>query len=126
MSVEVVLDASAVIAFAEGERGADEVEKVLRTATVSAANWTEVLQRAHRAGADAGVAAATLRGMGIRIEPILEDDAHAAARLYLANPRLSLGDRLCLATAERLKQPAYTADLTWKKAVTDAKVVVIR
>jgi ribonuclease VapC len=126
MTKQVVLDASALIAFVGEEQGADQVETVIRAATVSAVNWAEVLQRADRAGADATLAADTLKGLGVRIEPSGEDDAVRAARLQRDNPALSLGDRFCLALAQRLEQPAYTADPAWKKAVTTAKVVLIR
>jgi PIN domain nuclease of toxin-antitoxin system len=42
------------------------------------------------------------------------------------NRSFSLGDRFCLAVAERLGRPAYTADRAWPRATTRAKVVVIR
>lgn len=126
MTKQVVLDASAMIALVEGERGADQVEKVIGVATVSAVNWAEVLQRADRVGADAALAADTLKGLGVRIEPTGENDAVLAARLRRDNPALSLGDRFCLALAQRLAQPAYTADRAWRNAVTSAKVVLIR
>lgn len=126
MSEPVVLDASAVLAVVQGEAGADKVEKVLAAATVPAANWAEVLQKIHRAGRDADLAAATLKGMGVHIETIDEGDAVAAASLIKANPTLSLGDRFCLAVAERLERQVYTTDRAWTKATTGAKVTLIR
>lgn len=126
MSEPVVLDASAVLAVVQGEVGADKVEKVLADATVPAVNWAEVLQKIHRAGRDADLTAATLKAMGVHIETVNEGDAVTAASLINDNPTLSLGDRFCLAVAERLKQPVYTTDRAWAEATTDAKITLIR
>jgi PIN domain nuclease of toxin-antitoxin system len=67
-----------------------------------------------------------LKALGVRIEVVAQDDAETAAVLAGTNPTLSLGDRFCLAVAERLGLPAYTADRAWRKAVTAAQVVDIR
>ena len=126
MTDQVVLDASAVLAFVLDEPGADQVEAVLGTASVPATNWAEIVQRLRRIGSDAARAASALKALGVRIEVVGELDAEVAASLYEANPSLSLGDRLCLAVAQRLAQPVYTADRAWAKAQTDAQVVLLR
>jgi ribonuclease VapC len=124
--VTVVLDASAVLAFAGGEPGADEVADVLDGSIVAAPNWAEVLAVTARVGAAAAEVGSLLKGLGVRVEAVAEDDAERAAALALDNPALSLGDRFCLAVAERLDRPSYTADRVWDRAVTGATVVVIR
>ena len=44
------------------------------------------------------------------MEPVVVADAEAAARLWRRGSGLSLGDRLCLATAQRLGAVVWTAD----------------
>jgi ribonuclease VapC len=121
-----VLDASAVLAYAHGEPGADVVEPLLDGAWVAAPNWAEVLTVTGRVGAPVDEVRSLLKALGLRIELVGEDDAEAAAVLADANPALSLGDRFCLAVAERQGWPAYTADRAWVAAVTAADVVPIR
>ena len=52
----------------------------------------------------------------------------AAGTLMAAVAVLSLGDRVCLALAQRDGLPAWTSDLDWKKVADAAgvKVVAIR
>lgn len=108
-----VLDASAVLAFLQGEDGADRVEAALDDAVIGAANWSEVAQKVRAAGADWGVARTLLLSYGIRIEAVPLADAERGAELWRRGSGLSLGDRLCLALAERLDSPVLTADRAW-------------
>lgn len=126
MVPEAVLDTSAVIAFALDEQGSERVIDVLADAAIPAPNWAEVLDIARRRGREPRAVGQTLKALGLWIEPIAEDDAEAAAAIGSENGWLSLGDRLCLAVAERFQRPAYTADRTWAEASTRAKVVLIR
>jgi ribonuclease VapC len=121
-----VLDASAVLAFVQGEPGAARVEDILSRSRIPAPNWAEVLQKAYRVGGDARHAGAALKALGLEIEIVAEDDAEIAARLAADNPTLSLGDRFCLAVAERLEWPVYTADRAWVDAATSAEVALVR
>jgi len=57
-----VLDASAILAFLQGERGEDLVEAALEAgAACGAANWSEVAQKVRSAGRDWATAAALLQ-----------------------------------------------------------------
>jgi ribonuclease VapC len=49
----------------------------------------------------------------LAVEPVQADDAENAARLWRRGAGLSLADRLCLATAERLDAMVWTADTAW-------------
>lgn len=109
----IVLDASAVLAFLQGEPGADRVEEALDDAVIGAANWSEVAQKVMARGADWGQAQALLTSYGVRVEPVTQDDAERAAMLWRAGSGLSLGDRFCLALGQRLAAPVLTADRTW-------------
>jgi PIN domain nuclease of toxin-antitoxin system len=118
----IVLDASAVLAYLQGESGADEVAQHLAGARLGSANLCEVLSRMG-GSVEASVAEALLLSGGVAFEPVTVEDARAAAVLHAARPNLSLGDRLCLALADRLGVDAVTADRTWGSG---AGVVQIR
>jgi PIN domain nuclease of toxin-antitoxin system len=112
--VTVVLDASAVLAFLQGEAGADVVEGHLADGAVcGAANWSEVAQKVLAAGRDWDLARALLLSYDVGIEPVTMADAEWAARRWKRGEGLSLADRLCLAVAERAGLEAWTADAAW-------------
>jgi ribonuclease VapC len=112
--VTAVLDASAILAFLQGEDGAEVVEGVLASGAVcSAANWSEVAQKILAAGRDLDLARALLGSYDLDVAPVTVDDAEVAARRWRRGEGLSLGDRLCLALAERLDCDAWTADVAW-------------
>lgn len=109
-----VLDASAILAFLQGEDGAAEVQEALEAgSTCGAANWSEVAQKVLGAGRDWDLPAALLHSYNIGIEPVVVADAERAARLWTRGAGLSLADRLCLALAERAKADVLTADRKW-------------
>lgn len=108
-----VVDASALLAFLQGEHGADRVEESLEGAVVGAANWSEVAQKVRASGADWGVARGLLSSYELAVEPVSQSDAEAAAEMWKRGSGLSLGDRLCLALAQRLQLTVLTADRAW-------------
>jgi len=125
----VTLDASALLAFLRREPGWEVVDAALAGgAAISILNLAEVLTKLAEAGANPRAALADLERDGvvstmtgsdtdplIQIVPLLPEDAIEAARLRLGTKALglSLGDRVCLATAVRLGTPALTADKRW-------------
>lgn len=109
-----VLDASAVLAYLQGEDGADLVEERLESgATCGAANWSEVAQKVRAAGRDWDLVRALLESYGVAVEAVSRADAEWAARRWHANEGLSLADRLCLALGHRLDAVVLTADAAW-------------
>ena len=119
-----VLDASALLAVLQGEDGADIVEAVLTAdPRCSAANWSEVAQKVLAAERDWSLVRALLSSYPIQVDPVSIDDAEWAARRWRRGEGLSLGDRLCLALAERLDTDVLTADTSWG---TDGRVTQIR
>lgn len=111
---EAVLDASALLAFLQGEAGADQVEEQLvEGGLCGAANWSEVAQKVLAAGRDWDLSSALLTSYGVVVEPVTTDDAEAAAHRWRRGDGLSLADRLCLALADRVELVAWTADATW-------------
>ena len=107
-----VLDASAALAFLQGELGSDVVREHLSGAVMGAANLAEVLSKMG-GSIESSLAEAVLAANGVRIEPVTVNDARIAARLREASSSLSLGDRLCLALADRMDEAVLTADRAW-------------
>lgn len=109
-----VLDASAILAFLLGEDGAGTVEAALaRDARCGAANWSELAQKVLSGGRDWNLVKALLVSYGVRVEPVVDDDAEWAAHRWRRGEGLSLADRLCLALGERLDAEVLTADKAW-------------
>lgn len=109
-----VLDASALLAFLQGEDGADVTERAMADGPrCSAANWSETAQKVLAGGRDWALVRALLASYDLAVEPVTEVDAEWAARRWQRGEGLSLGDRLCLATGERLDATVWTADRAW-------------
>lgn len=109
-----LFDSSALLCFLQGERGADRVEEALVDGgRCSAVNWSETAQKVLARSADWALARGVLQSFGVVVEPVTADDAELAARLWRAGRGLSLADRICLATADRLDAVVWTADAAW-------------
>jgi ribonuclease VapC len=121
-----VLDASALLALLNSERGADVVAAHLYAAVVSAVNWSETYGALRRAGVDGDALAEGFAETGIEVVPFDADDARAAGELVTRDAGLSLGDRACLALARRLDVPAVTADRAWLNVDAGVDVVCVR
>ena len=102
-----VLDASALLAYLQGEPGASVVASALvQGAALSAVNWAEVLSKLAERSQDPDTVATYLTEQGlldkaILIYPLDETLARAIAKLHsqTRSAGLSLGDRACLALA---------------------------
>ena len=110
-----VFDSSALLCLLLGEPGAADVESALESddARCSAVNWSEISQKVLTRQGDWSSARAVLLDYGLVIESVRADDAEAAAALWTPGNGLSLADRICLATAERLDATAWTVDTAW-------------
>src|SRR6478672_5167849 len=110
--VSSVLDASAVLAVVLQERGEDRVNDAIDDgAVILSVNLAEVITTMLQRGMSEARTRAILSTINAQIVPFDEDLAYRAA-LLRATTRLaglSLGDRACLALAERLGVPALTA-----------------
>lgn len=117
-----VLDASAVLAWLQGETGADVVVDAFAAGSrISVFNWTEVLSKLAAEGKDPATLAEELARIGVDretlpVEPVTEADELEIARLrpLTRTHGLSICDRACLALAKRLGFPALTADSAWE------------
>ncbi|HEX5947101.1 MAG TPA: PIN domain-containing protein [Acidimicrobiales bacterium] len=120
----VVLDASALLTFLQGEDGSDIVETALAgDPRCGTANWSEVAQKVLAAGRDWSLVRALLTSYPITVDPVTIDDGEWAANRWRRGEGLSLADRLCLALAERLDADVLTSDTAWG---TDGRVKQIR
>ncbi|MEJ7772086.1 MAG: type II toxin-antitoxin system VapC family toxin [Geodermatophilaceae bacterium] len=114
-----LFDASALLCFLHGEPGAEVVERELVVGGVcSAANWSEVAQKLVAHDQDCELSLGLLMSYELRVEPVTATDAERAARLWRSGEGLSLADRLCLATGERLGASIWTADTAWGSSAT--------
>lgn len=125
---DIVLDASAVLAYLRREQGADKVLGRLDGSAISAVNWAEVVQKL----VDDGMADDTIElALGSLSVIVIDFDAvlaKAAGRLRRATRErgLSLGDRACLSLAGREGLPVLTADRAWAELDLGIEVVLIR
>ena len=126
--VDVVFDASAVLALLNDEAGAEAVAARLQGAAISTVNITEVLTKLSDYGMTIEQANRALSAL--RLSSVSHDHglAVAAAELRPATRAggLSLGDRACLALAARLKVPVLTSDREWSRLELPVRVELFR
>jgi ribonuclease VapC len=109
-----VFDASALLAFLQGEAGAEVVEEALRGGGLcGAANWSEIAQKVRAHGRNWELSRALLASFEVRVEPVTVDDAEWAATRWMSGEGLPLADRLCMALGDRAGGDVLTADLAW-------------
>ncbi|MGB0679813.1 MAG: PIN domain-containing protein [Polyangiales bacterium] len=125
---EVVLDASALLAFLQAEPGADVVEQHLEGAHISLVNWSEVLSKLLAYSVQTGGMRAELTMLGLNFCPpdLVQAERAAALRPPTQSLGLSLGDRFCLALAEQRQAVALTTDRAWGQIEVDIAVRVLR
>lgn len=123
-----VLDASAILALAFNEPGAERVAAVLPQAVVSSVNLSEAAAKLIEKGAAPDAARLVLEAMRLEIIPLDWNLGWEAALLRQSTKAmgLSLGDRVCLALAARRNCVALTADRTWSGVSSGPKIEVIR
>lgn len=123
----IVLDASALLALINREPGWEVVARAAAgdDATISAVNYSEVLQKAARVGIAAEEIDAALDELAITITPFGRLDARLAASFYRHRSDLSLADRVCLALGRSLSSATYTSDRSWLNWADDLGVHVV-
>jgi len=111
-----VLDASAALAVLFEERGYRGVEPLLPDCGISVVNMAEVLSRLVLLGARVEQAMTAFQSLGVEVLPF--EPQHAVQAAHMARTTrghgLSLGDRVCLATAKIRNVPAITVDRAWR------------
>ena len=125
---EVVLDASAILAYLFGEPGADTVAAVLLRSIVSPVNVAEVIAKLIDRGFSADDAAAAFGRLGCEIAPVDAAMGREAGMLHekTRGRGVSLGDRFCLSLSARMGLPAMSADRAWKSLGLGLEISLIR
>jgi PIN domain nuclease of toxin-antitoxin system len=122
-----VLDASAFLAFLQGEAGAAKVRPAF-PAAVSALNYSEVAAYLLLRGKPLDEIRGKLAELNSKIFPFDGERAIAAATLQRPTLHLglSLADRACIALGLELRLPVYTADRAWADIRNAGEIRLIR
>jgi ribonuclease VapC len=125
---EVVLDASALLAFLQREPGLERVRQALPDAVIGSVNYAEVVTKLVQWGAPADRVAERLGDLDLTVLAFDRDLAFEAGALHARTKRLglSLGDRACLALAGALGAPVLTTDRAWRRTELGVEVELLR
>jgi ribonuclease VapC len=124
----IVFDSSVILAHLNDEPGSERAAPLFGDALISAVNVAEIVSKLAERGAALNLIRAALSRYGLQIATF---DEELAERTGALRPRtkslgLSLGDRACLALAERFALPVLTADRTWKDLNLSIDVQLLR
>ena len=112
------------------EPGGEQVRSVLSRSRLSAANLAEVVSHFVRLTVPADELTRTLDQLPLRVVVVDQSIGALAGRMIASTGRLglSLGDRICLATAKLAGAQAMTADRAWRDVaeLVGVEVVTIR
>lgn len=125
---KVVLDASALLAYIHGETGAERVAAVVEEAVISTVNLAEAMTKLVLTTRSRARALLLIEGAEVDVvdfDQNLAQETGALADLTRARG-LSLGDRACLALAQRERAVALTADRAWGKIDVGVDIQFIR
>ena len=113
------LDASALLAYLNGELGAERVRQCIEQGQVimSSVNLAEVLSKCADQGMSSADQVALCAALPVEISPFDAELALTSAALRSSTRAhgLSLGDRCCLALAKSHSATALTADHAWSR-----------
>jgi ribonuclease VapC len=126
---EIVLDASAILALIQNERGAEKLtDELMDQAVASTVNLAEVQSKLIKKKYDSEEAWETALSLVTAAEPYTSEQARIAGDLIVETEKygLSLGDRSCLALAIALKAPVYTTEQIWRNLKIGVPIHVIR
>lgn len=123
-----VLDASALLAFVNGERGGDLVAEHLAEAVISSVNFSEAIAKLVARNLPLAEAVRLIGHTEITVIDFDRSLAEIAGGLIVHTKRfgLSFADRACLALAGRENVQALTADRAWARLTVGVDIRVIR
>jgi ribonuclease VapC len=124
-----VLDASALLALIQAERGTERVIQALEAGecVVSVVNLSEAMAKLIISGLPADQAEAVVMGIPVQEVPCDTQIAVKAAHLAAVGKPLglSLGDRVCLATAQVHGGTVLTTEQEWRKVHLDGVLIEV-
>lgn len=125
---KVVLDASALFALLDQEKGADKVKSYINQSVMSSVNYAETIMLLLRSGHSLEQAETIIKSVLFDIIDFNSEQAQLAAAIRVDGKHcgISLGDSACLALAAYLTVPVLTADTVWKKLKLDLNIIFIR
>jgi len=126
--VEAVFDASAVLAIAFNEPGAEHALARMSSATISTVNLSEAGAKLIDKGLGAVEAFRWLAALQLKVEVFDGDQAVAAAslRAVTRTKRLSFADRACIALAASKGAVAMTTDRAWAELDLPCPIKLLR
>ena len=124
----IVLDASAVLALINNEKGSDIVLSALPSAIMCSVNLSEVVSKLTDRGLTETEIRSDLDSFGFRI---IDFDRELAYRSGLLRDTtkafgLSFGDRACLAVGQSLNCEILTSDKAWANLNFPVPITIIR
>jgi PIN domain nuclease of toxin-antitoxin system len=125
---DLVLDASALLAVLRAEPGAEAVEARIEGASIGTVNLAEVVSKLADEGVPEGEIRKAVGRLALNMRVFDEEHAYTAGLLRRSTRGfgLSLGDRACLALAQRSKAVALTADRAWSQLDLGIAIETIR
>jgi len=125
---EVVLDASALLAFLNQEKGSEIITQYLDRSAMSSINLSEVIAKLVDRNMPEEVIQELVSQLKIDIIPVDQEQAVTVGflRSQTRSKGLSLGDRICLALGLQLNLPVLTTDRAWEKVSLSIEVRPIR
>lgn len=128
MTFKYVLDASALLALIQNEKGADVVTRHLSQSVISTVNYSEIISKLMQYNIAFADAAGIVVDLAI---PVIDFDSEMASESAKLKHQtrsfgLSLGDCACLALAKIKGYEVITADAIWDKADTRVSITLIR
>ena len=126
--MRIIFDASAMLAVLKNEPGQEVVLAHLGDAAITVVNLCEVATILLSSGEQMAAARAKIGAFGLEVLPVDIELGWRAAEMRRSTKAfgLSLGDRICIASAERENCPVLTGDRNWAKAGLRIPVVLIR
>ena len=128
MSEKAILDASALLALIQKERGSEVIKPLLKYSVMSTVNVAETLTFLQKVDITPTEGVDSISLLINEIVDFDVDQAREVAELYpkVKHKGLSLGDRACLALGIKYKAPIYTADKAWKDINSELDIRLIR
>ena len=125
---KVILDASALLALFNNEKGAENVRPHLPISMMSVVNLYEVITVLLRYEYTADEAYSEATSLIGEVIPFSEKYVCAAADIHARTRSLglSLGDCVCLAVGQVEQAIILTADTIWRDTALDIEIEVIR